>query len=81
MLPNGYDDPAAMKDELVRMWSRGEADMHDVQEILQMSRASLMSSAIEAGYGLNLDGDENDDEKGVEFARLIAAAQDDGTRH
>ncbi|KSV85562.1 hypothetical protein N181_23165 [Sinorhizobium fredii USDA 205] len=81
VLPNGYDDPAAMKDELVRMWSRGEADMHDVQEILQMSRASLMSSAIEAGYGLNLDGDENDDEKGVEFARLIAAAQDDGTRH
>lgn len=81
VLPEGYDDPAAMKDELLRMWSRGEADMRDVQEILQMSRASVMSAALEAGYGLHIEGDEDDDEKGAEFARLIAAAKVEGTRH
>lgn len=46
-----------------------------------MSRAAVMSAAMEAGYGLHLEGDEEDDEKGAEFARLIGAAQDDGTRH
>lgn len=81
VLPDGYDDPAAMKDELLRMWSRGKADMHDVGEILQMSRAAVMSSAIGAGYGLHLEDHDDDDEKGAEFARMIAAAQDDGTRH
>ena len=80
-LPEGYDDPAAMKDELLRMWSLGKADMRDVMEVLQVSRAAVMSSAVEAGYGLHLEGDEDYDEKGTEFARLIAAAQDDGTRH
>lgn len=32
VLPEGYDDPLAMKDELLKMWSRGKADMRDVQE-------------------------------------------------
>lgn len=81
VLPEGYDDPAVMKDDLLRMWSAGKAGMRDVMEILQMSRAAVMSAAIEAGYGLLLDGDEEDDEKGEAFARLIAAAEDDGTRH
>jgi len=40
-----------------------------------------MSAALEAGYGLHLEGNEEDDEKGEAFARMIAAAQDDGTRH
>ncbi|RVP47350.1 hypothetical protein [Sinorhizobium medicae] len=80
MLPEGYVDPAAMKDKLLRMWSAGKADMHDVMEILRMSRASVMYAALE-GYGLHLEGDENAEEKGAEFARLIEAAKDDGTRH
>lgn len=33
-LPEGYDDPATMKDGLLRMWSNGDADMRDIQEIL-----------------------------------------------
>jgi len=81
VLPEGYDDPEVMKDDLLRMWSRGRAAMSDVQEILQMSRATVMSAALEAGYGLHLEGNEEDDEKGEAFARMIAAAQDDGTRH
>lgn len=80
-LPPDYGVPAAMKDDLLKMWSSGEADMRDVQEILQMSRASVMSAAMDAGYGLHLEGDEDDDEEGAAFARLIAAAKDDGTRH
>lgn len=80
-LPEGYDDPAAMKDELLKMWSRGKADMRVVMELLQMSRAAVMSAALEAGCRLHLEGDEGDDETGAAFARLIAAAQDDGTRH
>jgi hypothetical protein len=80
-LPPDYGVPATMTDDLLRMWSLGKAAMSDVQEILQMSRATVMSAALEAGYGLHLEGDEEDDEKGAEFARLIAAAQDDGTRH
>lgn len=81
VLPEGYDDPAAMKDDLLRMWSRGEADMHDVQEILQMSRADVMYAAVEAGYGLHLEGDDDAEEKGAAMARLITAAKDEGTRH
>ncbi|RVH78097.1 hypothetical protein CN203_11415 [Sinorhizobium meliloti] len=80
-VPPNYGVPIAMTDDLLKMWSRGEADMRDVQEILQMSRASVMSAAMEAGYGLHLEGDEDDDGKGAEFARLISAAKDDGTRH
>ncbi|NKQ80341.1 hypothetical protein C3Y90_23710 [Rhizobium sp. UPM1134] len=80
-LAEGYDDPAAMKDELLKMWSRGNADMRDLTEILQMSRAAVMSAVVEAGYGLHLESVEDDDKNGDEFARLIAAAQDDGTRH
>jgi hypothetical protein len=77
-----YGAPATMTDELLRMWSRGEAAMSDVQELLQMSRADVMTSAIEAGYGLHLEGDaDNADDAGAEFAQLIAAARDDGTRH
>ena len=79
-LPEGYDDPLAMRDELLRMWSAGKADIRDVQEILRMSRADIMYSAGDAGYGLHLEGDEEDD-KGAEFARLIAEATDEGTRH
>ena len=81
MLPEGYDDPATMKDELLRMWSDGKAEMRDVMEILQTSRADVMHASIEAGYGLHLEGDEDDDQKGAALVRLIAAAQDDGTRH
>ncbi|MBY5462108.1 hypothetical protein [Rhizobium leguminosarum] len=82
VLPEGYDDPKAMKDGLLRMWSNGDADMRDIQEILQMSRASVMYAAIEAGYGLHLEGDGvGADEKGAEFARLIETTKDDGTRH
>ena len=80
-LPPDYNVPETMKDELLRMWSLDEADMRDVMEILRMSQASVMSAAVEAGYGLHLEGDEDEDDKGAAFARLIAAAQDDGTRH
>ncbi len=80
-LPPDYGIPAAMADDLLRMWSLGRAAMSDVQEILQMSRADGMSAALEAGYGLHLEGDEEHHEKGEAFARMIAAAQDDGTRH
>ncbi|MCV3768894.1 hypothetical protein [Rhizobium sp. TRM95796] len=81
-LTEGYDDPAAVRDELLQMWSRGEAAMSDVQELLQMSRAEVMTTAMEAGYRLHLDDDPDAEyEKGAEFARLIAAAADDGTRH
>ncbi|MEZ0003254.1 hypothetical protein [Sinorhizobium fredii] len=79
-MPPDYGVPAAMTHDLLKMWSRGEADMRDVQAILQMSRAAMMSSAIEAGYGLHLEADEDEDEKAA-FARLIEAAKDDGTRH
>lgn len=80
-LPEGYDDPATMRDDLLRMWSRGEADMRAVQEILRMSRANVMYAAMEAGYGLHLEGDDDAEEKGAAMARLIAAAKDEGTRH
>lgn len=30
VLPAGYDDPAAMTDDLLRMWSLGKAAMSDV---------------------------------------------------
>lgn len=80
-LPPDYGVPAAMKDELLKMWSRGKADMRDVQEILHMSRATVMSAALEAGHGLHLESDEDEDENGAAFARMIAAAVDDGTRH
>lgn len=46
-----------------------------------MSRAAVMSSAIEVGYGLHLEDDDDAEERGAEFARMIAAAKDDGTRH
>ncbi|MDK4723099.1 hypothetical protein PH552_27475 [Rhizobium sp. CNPSo 3968] len=80
-LPPDYGLPAVMKDELLRMWSHGEVDMREVMELLQMSRTAVMSAAIDAGYGLRLEDDDDDDEKGAEFARMIAATQDDGTRH
>lgn len=80
-LPPDYGDPETMKDDLLCMWSRGKADMHDVQEILRMSRADVMYAAIEAGYCLNLGEEQDAEEKGAEIARLISAAKDDGTRH
>lgn len=70
-----------MKDDLLAMWSRGKADMRDVMEILRLSRAQIVAAALEAGYSLHLEDDENAEEKGAELARMIAAAQYDGTRH
>lgn len=81
LLPEGYDDPDTMKDDLLCMWSRGKAHMHDVQQLLQMSRADVMYAAGEAGYELNLADDPDAEEKGAEIARLISVAKDDGTRH
>lgn len=80
-LPPNYGLPKVIEDDLLRMWSRGEADMRDVQEILQMSRADVMQASIEAGHGLHLEDDGDAEERGAEFARLIAAAKDEGTRH
>ncbi len=40
-----------------------------------------MYASIDAGNGPHLEGDDDDDEKGAAFARMISAAQDDGTRH
>jgi hypothetical protein len=80
-LPDGYDDPLVMKDDLVRMWSEGAAGIGDVMEILGLSRAEIMFSASDAGYGLNSADDPDAEEKGAEFARLLSAARDDGTRH
>lgn len=80
MLPEGYDDPTMMKGGLPRMWATGKADMPDVMEILRMSRVDVMYAASEAGYGLHLEGDAEEDRR-AEFARLIAEAKDEGTRH
>lgn len=40
-----------------------------------------MHASIESGYGLHLENDPDAEESGAAFARLVAAAQDDGTRH
>lgn len=72
-MPVDYGDPEHMKDDLLRMWSRGKADMYDVQQLLQMSRAGVMDAALEAGYCLNLGEDPDAEEKGAEIARLNAA--------
>jgi hypothetical protein len=80
-LPVDYGLQATIEDDLLRMWSRGEAEMREVQEILQMSRAQVMYASMARGYGLHLEDDADVEEKGDAFARLISAAKDDVTRH
>lgn len=80
-LPPGYDDPDVMKDDLLKMWSRGVAAMHDVQQLLQKSRAGVMDAATETGYCLKLEDDPDAEAKGAEIARLLSWVKDDGTRH
>lgn len=80
-LPADYGDPDIMRDDLLRMWSLGKAAMRDVQEILQMSRADVMYAAIDAGYGLHREEDDDAEERGAEMARLISEAKGEGTRH
>lgn len=68
LLSEGYGDPAAVRDELLKMWVDGRAKRWDVMQLLQLDRFELDQAADVGGYA-------------SDWGCILAAASDDGTRH
>lgn len=79
-MPPDYGAPDVIEDDLLGMWSRGEAGMREVQDILQMSRAQVMYASMSRGHELRVEEPTEDDKKVAEIVKALAAGKDN-SRH
>jgi len=78
--PPEYGDMVVERDDIIRMWSVGRAEMRDVCDHLQLSRADVYSESIERGHGVHLI-ERADDEQAAEAMVRLLGGMPGRTRH
>lgn len=78
--PAGYGDEIQEREDILRLWSQGQAEMRDVCDFLRMDRAEVYCSSLGLGFGIHLVETPHDEQDAAELAQLLGSFPEN-TRH
>lgn len=78
--PAGYGDEIQEREDILRRWSEGQAEMRDVCDFLRIDRAEVYYSSLELGFRIHLVEHPHDEEHDEELAQLLGSIPEN-TRH